>query len=187
MCEQSDSPNPSQADVLQQCGRQFFSDLSELKSGAIKRLEDHLERSTNATIIRATSNRGNTSSNGMCQSFMAWAQTTARSFKGWFRRRRGPALPQHNAKPSYTSQSHPNVSGNTTQALHLMSCMKKRRNGKALHQDKLPMIRSDKDLFLFMRESVRMRRGNFGSMFSLRTIKGIELVKVLSCFPNHHA
>ncbi|KAH7030045.1 hypothetical protein B0J12DRAFT_323297 [Macrophomina phaseolina] len=82
-----------------QCGRQFFSDLSELKSGAIKRLEDHLERSTNATIIRATSNRGNTSSNGMCQSFMAWAQTTARSFKGWFRRRRGPALPQHNAKP----------------------------------------------------------------------------------------
>jgi hypothetical protein len=88
------------------------------------------------------------------------------------------SLPQHNGAIVNTAGPLSNNPQANQQILHMMACIHKGNLRKNLFQDDIGKVKSDRDLFVFMRKQYKQHRGRFKPIFSLKTIEGIFFVNV---------
>lgn len=84
----------------------------------------------------------------------------------------GQTLPTIDRQVPQDGQDAPNQ-----EVLHLLLCIDKGETLTRLHQERLPGMNGDKELFSFLRESYRKHR-KFTSRFTLRSVKGLSLARV---------
>lgn len=138
-----------------------------------------MTRSTGVKVVATQYSQG-TSNQTYTIRPSSWIRATVQKLSATFgaSKESCPSLPHH-ITPSATSTS---VSSSSTacpqQTLHFMACMQGGRYRRIIHQDPIDDIVTDKELFLYMRQQLKRRRGHLRRAFSLKCIQGLYFVKV---------
>jgi hypothetical protein len=102
----------------------------------------------------------------------------------WFKSLRYPGLPLNN-EPCLGSDPHTSKSAIVNASkLFIMSCVHRNWEHRILLQDSVGHIKTDRDLFAFLKVQVRRRRHHVMRVMSCRTIKAIHFVKVSPMRPD---
>ncbi|KAF2446403.1 hypothetical protein P171DRAFT_410588 [Karstenula rhodostoma CBS 690.94] len=86
-------------------------------------------------------------------------------------------LPQHSANTT-TTHSPQGTPIQPPQLIHLLTCLRSAKLGKGLHQICIDAIKTDRQLFDFLRELYKSKRGQIRTLFSLKAVKGIHVVRL---------
>jgi hypothetical protein len=86
-------------------------------------------------------------------------------------------LPQHNVSTT-TTHSSQGIPTKPPQLLHLITCMRSAKLGKGLHQGCIDTIKTDRQLFDFLRKLYRSKRSRFCMLLSLKAVKGIHIARL---------
>jgi hypothetical protein len=96
----------------------------------------------------------------------------------WRKPTRGPVLPEHNDpqlrdEPQNIDPAIPSIPW-----LHLMSCVHRNWEHRILLQGRVEHIKTDLELFVFLKTQVRQRRCRMMRMLSCRKIQGVHFTMV---------
>ncbi|OAG05389.1 uncharacterized protein CC84DRAFT_1243603 [Paraphaeosphaeria sporulosa] len=84
-------------------------------------------------------------------------------------------LPQHSGNTT-TTHSLQRTPTQPQRLLHLLTSMRSARLGKGLYQGCIDAIKTDRQLFDFLRDLYKSKRGHIRTLCSLKTVKGIHIV-----------
>lgn len=177
---------PSLIDHTQRNGKKSYDDYIEHEPGALQALQEYLDASTTLP---------NTASEG-CQSrtfpLIALSENVyntspSRGHTSGSSDLADQSLELPDNLRSSISPSDLEIGAQTSKALYLFSCTKRRRHPVKLHQEAIAHIMDDRQLFHLLRRVYWNQKKPFESYWSLRAIQNIHFMKVSRCFFNEIA
>lgn len=117
------------------------------------------------------------------------SRVVKQAFSGFNGQNPDPRLPSHNRTNTQAGMPT-NATRSTTTSVRLLTCISEQNWGTRLYQEPLSDIRCDRDLFVFLRNVYRKRRGRYYSAISMRKPTGIhfnEFSLLSSLYADLHA
>lgn len=91
---------------------------------------------------------------------------------------RQSTLPRHNKHSSTATQATQEARITPPKLVHLLACIRSAQLGKSLYQGCIDTIKTDRQLFAFLRELYKSKRGRICTLLSLKAVKGIHFVRL---------
>jgi hypothetical protein len=136
-----------------------------------------MQQSIGAKVVATSHNNQGTPSQRYTFQMPSWMRNLARVMAGSNRTKKS-VLPVTDPNGSTATSIPPSPTPVLHQTLHLMACMRRGRYDRAVFQERVDEISTDKELFYFIKKELAQRRGRFRKWFSLKRIHGLYFVKV---------
>jgi hypothetical protein len=128
--------------------------------------------------VVATSQNQDSTNRAFTFAIPDFARNTIRKASAAFRR-----FTSSQSLPQFTTQGAPATrSPASQQTLHMMTCTKTGQHGYQIYQDEVHDIRTDQELFKFMKKQLAQRRGRLLSFFSWTCLQEVYFRKVSHLF-----
>lgn len=159
------------------CSMVLHDDFLEIESGALDDLERRLNEPPPATDSPAGEDSTGPPSNlkrswPLPKSLIGWAFSARKSSAP-------PSLPEHSVFDLQKLQATMRAVGpHQSKLVYLLCCINNGKIGTMLHQEILTNVASDRALFIFLKDTYNRRRNWWHSLYPLRTVRYLRLVKV---------
>ena len=174
------SMNSSRLIKTQRCARTFVCNVVELREKGVEDLVARMQRSIGSKVtvtpVSPTNSKGGTTSFQQLQ--LQLRNMILKLASGFKKQTSQGSLPQHNGTPTVSTAPIPNSSTPQQRMLHLLACMRAGRFRTSLSQDRVEDIKSDHELFIFMRKNFASHRGRIRRFLSINGVKRIFFVKL---------
>ncbi|KAH6621811.1 hypothetical protein C7974DRAFT_338546 [Boeremia exigua] len=164
------------------CGDAFSSDVFEYRSGGIHRLKERMQRSGCRNVTITTCNQ-QLPRNSFTLQTPPWLQKVKRKMSATLSlfTRASPDemyLPQHKTSNVVQASKATKPSKPVShRELYLMSCIHRTQHHITVTQDLLEDITTDQQLFYFLKHQLKLYRGSFRNLLSMRRVQRIFFVK----------
>lgn len=163
--------------IRQSCGDSLFSDIKELREGGVARLVNSMQRASNINVSVTGYSSSSSNRRYILPRTIQWLRNAITKIFSALRasKQTSAGLPQHQtANPGATTTPH---GSSQPDELRLLACMHRNKTRRILHQDCLNNVATDLALIDFLRRQYSRHRGRLLHLLSLRTIKGILLIR----------
>ncbi|KAJ4989812.1 hypothetical protein SVAN01_04649 [Stagonosporopsis vannaccii] len=161
------------------CGDSFFCDVQEYTPGGISRLKQRMTRSGCLNVTTSSSDQGAPEQRYTLRP-PAWLRSTGRSISSILTRTANDTtfLPQHHRSTvsKFSTVSKPSPPA-LQRELYLMACMHRTQHHINVVQSLLEKIKTDRQLFCFLRKQLSQHRSLVGSILSMKKVERIFFVK----------
>lgn len=161
----------------------LFDDVEELADGGITKLVVHIKRSSGIDVSASPYSQYAGNQQYRVPRPGRWLRSGFTRLTSAFGSASGtassstPSLPQHNARSAPAEATVTTQKSGSRQNLHLMACMHRDQKRKIVKQDPIEDVTTDRELLYFMRQQHVSHRGRVLGRLSLKSVKGIYLVK----------
>jgi hypothetical protein len=169
--------------TLQKCGQSFSSDVYEYRPGGVDRLKDRMQHSGCSKVTLRTYDESQ-SPQGYTLQIPSWYQAVSRSLSTSFTTLRRAStddmcLPQHQISTTAKVSTGPQPTELISQReRYLLTCMHRTQHHVNVNQESLQPVTTDRQLFCFLKTQLKLHRGRFRSLMSMKRVQKIFFVKV---------
>jgi hypothetical protein len=177
--ESNDGPE-QMTDPGQKCGDTFFEDVTEYRPGGITKLVEDLQHS----CMKVTASPYGDAGAGQAyfpktfNSIRSTWRKTSNSLKEFLGYPKG--LPQHHGSRVTGNRIQVELDAQPLESLHLLAGLHKTQRWTYLAQDPIGKIRTDRELFCFMKQQLNGRYNSLQRFISTTRVRGIHINKVSS-------
>ncbi|EDU46316.1 hypothetical protein TUN199_04230 [Pyrenophora tritici-repentis] len=165
--------------ICEACGGALFGDVQEHRAGGVFKLIDQMERIAGTKVTVTTYNEEEPQ-RGYGPGLISWARNTTRDLTRLFSKDadRDDVLPQHNDSETTQASASVNIELTPAQDLLLLACMQQSQGSQLFLQDSIRAIKSDRQLFYFIREQISRNRRTRWTSRVLKTVNEIQFTKL---------